>query len=113
VATIFHITTQPVWDAARAEGSYTADSLATEAFIHCSDPEQVAWVANTRFQGRTDLILLHVDEARVAATVVRENLEGGTTLFPHVYGPLPVAAVVAITALVPGPDGRFAFQAGS
>ena len=56
MALIFHITTAAAWEQARAAGAYTADSLATEGFIHCSDPHQVAWVANTRFRGRSDLI---------------------------------------------------------
>jgi len=104
---IFHITTGAAWDEARAAGSYTADSLQTEGFIHCSQAEQVAWVANTRFRGRSDLVLLHVDEAAVGAEVRRENLEGGTTLFPHVYGPLPVKAVMDVTPMTPSPDGTF------
>jgi prephenate dehydrogenase/uncharacterized protein (DUF952 family) len=104
---IFHVTTRAAWDAAKAAGSYTADSLQTEGFIHCSQAEQVAWVANTRFRGRTDLVLLHVDETAVAAEVRRENLEGGTTLFPHIYGPLPVRAVMAVTPMTPSPDGTF------
>jgi len=104
---IFHITTRAAWDEARAAGSYTADSLQTEGFIHCSQAEQVAWVANARFRGRSDLVLLHVDEAAVGAEVRRENLEGGTTLFPHVYGPLPVKAVMDVTPLTPSPDGTF------
>ena len=29
-------------------------------------------------------------------------------LFPHVYGPIPVTAVVAVQNLLPGPDGSFA-----
>jgi len=104
---IFHITTRAAWDDAQAAGSYTADSLRTEGFIHCSQAEQVTWVANTRFHGRTDLVLLHVDETAVGAEVRRENLEGGTTLFPHIYGPLPVKAVIGVTPMVPGPDGTF------
>jgi uncharacterized protein (DUF952 family) len=60
---IFHITTRAAWDDAQAAGSYTADSLQTEGFIHCSQAGQVAWVANTRFRGRTDLVLLHVTTA--------------------------------------------------
>jgi prephenate dehydrogenase/uncharacterized protein (DUF952 family) len=104
---IFHITTRTAWDEARAAGSYTADSLQSEGFIHCSQAEQVAWVANTRFRGRTDLVLLHVDEAAVGAEVRRENLEGGTQLFPHVYGPLPVRAVIDVTPMVPSSDGTF------
>jgi prephenate dehydrogenase len=104
---IFHITTRAAWEAAAAAGRYTADSLQTEGFIHCSQAEQVAWVANTRFRGRTDLVLLHVDEAAVGAEIRRENLEGGTTLFPHIYGPLPASAVVDVTPMVPADDGTF------
>ena len=104
---IFHITTRAAWDEARAAGRYTADSLHSEGFIHCSQADQVAWVANTRFRGRTDLVLLHVDEAAVGAEVRRENLEGGTTLFPHIYGPLPVRAVMQVTPMTPSPDGTF------
>ena len=106
---IFHITTCDAWADAQATGAYTADSLRSEGFIHCSQAEQVAWVANTRFKGRTDLVLLHVDEAAVGAEVRRENLEGGAMLFPHVYGPLPVAAVIDVTPMVPASDGSFDF----
>ena len=108
---IFHITTRAAWDDARAAGSYTADSLQTEGFIHCSQAEQATWVANMRFRGRTDLVLLHVDEAAVGAEIRRENLEGGTTLFPHIYGPLPVKAVMDVTPMVPAPDGTFDLSA--
>ena len=104
---IFHITTRDAWAEAQATGAYTADSLRSEGFIHCSQADQVGWVANTRFRGRTDLLLLHVDESRVGADVRRENLEDGQWLFPHVYGPLPVTAVAGATPLVPAADGTF------
>jgi uncharacterized protein (DUF952 family) len=107
VVTIFHITSVADWTAAKAAGSYTADSLASEGFIHCSTAEQFIWVANQRFVGRTDLRLLHIDPAKLTADVVYENLEGGTKLFPHVYGPIPLAAVILVSPLTPGPDGRF------
>jgi uncharacterized protein (DUF952 family) len=107
VPVIFHITTRDAWQAARTAGVYSADSLATEGFIHCSQADQVEWVANTRFKGRTDLVLLRIDEARVGARVERENLEGGAWLFPHVYGALPVGAVVSMTPMVPKSDGTF------
>ena len=110
---IFHITTCDAWADAQATGAYTADSLRSEGFIHCSQADQVGWVANTRFRGRTDLLLLHVDESRVGAEVRRENLEGGQWLFPHIYGPLPVAAVPGVTPLVPAADGTFDLDAAS
>ena len=98
---IFHITTAEAWAQARATGSYTADSLATEGFIHCSEADQYAWVANQRFRGRQDLVLLHVDEPRLAAPVRRENLEGGERLFPHIYGALNLDAVVDVVPFRP------------
>jgi uncharacterized protein (DUF952 family) len=104
---LLHITTAPAWNAAQAQGAYLADSLATEGFIHCSTPAQVVWVANTRFHGRTDLILLHIDPSKLDADVRYENLEGGEWLFPHVYGPIPVPAVVAVTVFRPSTDGTF------
>jgi uncharacterized protein (DUF952 family) len=104
---VLHITTDTAWAAAKAQGAYTADSLASEGFIHCSTPSQVVWVANTRFRGRTDLILLHIDPSKLAAEVRYENLEGGDLLFPHVYGPIPASAVVDVTAFRPADDGTF------
>ena len=104
---IFHITTRDAWAEAQATGAYTADSLTSEGFIHCSDPHQVVWVANTRFRGRSDLILLHIREDALDAPVRRENLEGGQWLFPHVYGPICVGAVTAVTSLLPAADGTF------
>ena len=107
MALIFHITTAAAWEQAQAAGAYTADSLTSEGFIHCSDPHQVAWVANTRIRGRSDLILLHIREDALDAPVRRENLEGGQWLFPHVYGPIGVGAVTAVTSLSPAADGTF------
>jgi uncharacterized protein (DUF952 family) len=98
-APILHITTAAAWADAQAHGAYTADSLSTEGFIHCSDPHQVMWVANQRFSGRTDLVILHIDPARLRAEVRYENLEGGTDLFPHVYGPIPREAVLEVVPL--------------
>ena len=85
---IYHITTHSDWERARATGSYAADSLSTEGFIHCSTAQQVIATANRIFKGRRDLVLLCVDTSRVKPEIRHENLEGGTNLFPHVYGAL-------------------------
>jgi uncharacterized protein (DUF952 family) len=96
---ILHITTPAAWADAIAKGAYTADSLASEGFIHCSEERQLAWVVQKHFQGRTGLLLLRIDPSRLDAEVRYENLEGGTDLFPHVYGAIPVSAVVDVTPL--------------
>ena len=102
---IFHITSQRAWE--QAQGEFAADSLATEGFIHCSDPHQFVHVANQRFRGRSDLVLLQIDPGLLNATVRYENLEGGHELFPHVYGAIPLTAVIDVTRLQPSRDGTF------
>ena len=104
---IFHMTAAATWAEAQRAGAYTADSLATEGFIHCSTAEQVVWVANNRFRGRTDFILLHIDSARLLAPLTYENLEGGAQLVPHVYGALNLDAVIEVTPFQPDDAGRF------
>ena len=42
---ILHCSTRAAWDTAVAQGSYTADLLAQEGFIHCSTPAQILAVA--------------------------------------------------------------------
>jgi len=104
---IYHITRQSDWDTALAAGSYAADSLATEGFIHCSTAQQVIATANRIFKGKRDLVLLSVETDKVGAEIRYENLEGGTNLFPHVYGALAIAAVTAAHDFPPRDDGSF------
>lgn len=108
---IYHITSNAAWRAARAAGSYAADSLATEGFIHFSTRDQALRVANALFQGRRDLVLLAVDPARLSAEVrYEESLPGEH--FPHLYGPLNLDAVVAVYPFPPRPDGSFDWPPG-
>jgi uncharacterized protein (DUF952 family) len=102
---IFHITRKADWDAALAAGSYNADSLASEGFIHCSTAQQVIGTANRIFRGRRDLVLLSIDTARVGPEIRYENPEGGGNLFPHIYGALAPGAVMAVCDFPPRDDG--------
>jgi len=105
--TILHITRRTDWEAALASGSYAPDSLRTQGFIHCSTPEQVIPVANFLFKGRKGLVLLCIETAKVEEEIRYENLEGGTKLFPHVYGALGIEAVVSIFDFPPKDNGAF------
>lgn len=104
---ICHVTRRTDWERAVAEGRYTTESLHTQGFIHCSTPAQVLPVADFLFKGKAGLVLLGIDESLVRAEIRYENLEGGTKLFPHVYGVLNLDAVVRVTDFPPGPDGTF------
>jgi uncharacterized protein (DUF952 family) len=61
-----------------------------EGFVHLSRPEQVHIPAAELYGGRTDLVLLVIDEARLASEV---KVEGG---FPHLYGALEEDAVIEV-----------------
>jgi uncharacterized protein (DUF952 family) len=104
---ILHIAKRSDWTEAQSIGSYKADSLETEGFIHCSTPDQVVAVANFIFHGERDLVLLGIDAGKVVAEIRFENLEGGDTLYPHIYGPLNVDAVTQVVDFDSLQDGTF------
>jgi uncharacterized protein (DUF952 family) len=103
---ILHFCSRGEWDEAVRDGAYAADTLATEGFIHCSTPKQVHIPANALAAGRTDLVLLEIDEGALPR---RPTYEGG---FPHVYGPIPTAAVTRVHDFPPNPDGTFTLPEG-
>jgi uncharacterized protein (DUF952 family) len=104
---IFHITQRKDWDDAKIIGSYRADSLSSQGFIHCSTREQYIRVANARFHGKAGLVLLLIDPEKVNQEIRYENLEGGTALFPHIYGALNIAAVIKVIEFQPLENGDF------
>ncbi len=108
---ILHICTQAGWQVARTAGEYRAASLDTEGFIHCSRPDQVLRVANLFYRAVPELVLLWVDPQRVAAEIRWEKppaSENNPDVFPHIYGPLNLDAVLHVDTFSSGPDGVFA-----
>ena len=111
---ILHFCPRADWDAAVVAGPYVAPSLATQGFIHCSTRAQVPMPATIRARGRTDLVLLRIDEARLTSPVVWEDGHPPAPpgeLFPHVYGPIPAGAVVQVYDFPPSADGTFTVPA--
>jgi len=107
---ILHICPRDTWAAAVAAGVYEGDTLVSQGYIHCSPPELVHLPATLLFRGRSDLLLLEIDEARLPFPVTWEQGDPPTPdgpLFPHLYGTLPIAAVVAIHDYPPNKDGSF------
>jgi uncharacterized protein (DUF952 family) len=92
---IYHLASVEAWQQAQGVGAYKPTDFDTEGFIHCSYMHQLVAVANSKFRGREDLVLLVIDQAKLSCKVIEENLEGGAHLFPHIYGLLPVEAIAA------------------
>jgi uncharacterized protein (DUF952 family) len=93
--TAFKIETEANWDRALARGTYPGSALdVKDGFIHLSSADQVAETLALYFAGQTGLVLIEVDLAALGEAVVWEASRGGA-MFPHIYGPLPLAACSA------------------
>jgi len=112
---IFHITTEAYWAHAQADGAYSLSTrgltLAQVGFVHCAFEEQVSSVANSFFRGVAKLVVLRIAIDKLSVAVRYEDLQGGHEVFPHVYGPINLDAVVAIMLLPASVDGTFTFSA--
>ncbi len=107
---IFHICSDDEWQRALASGRYTPAALSEDGFVHCSDPGTVHLPANRLYGGRTDLVLLQIDPARVQLPLrwepgVAEDPAG--PWFPHIYGSINLDAVVAVLPFRPNSAGHF------
>jgi uncharacterized protein (DUF952 family) len=113
---ILHIVARADWESALARGLYAPPSLNAEGFIHCSTSAQILRTANRFYRGRPGLVILCIDESRLAAAPRYESPDSAlneTTadLFPHLYAPLSLDAVVRVIDFPCGTDGTFEMPA--
>ena len=111
---IYHLAIASDWDSALRTGAYRASTLnrtlEDEGFIHCSFMHQVQTIADLVYRGRDDVVLLTIDPGALEAEIRVEGAADGSDAYPHIYGPMPVAAVVDVAALECGPDGRLTLE---
>jgi uncharacterized protein (DUF952 family) len=102
---IFHIATLADWTAAQESGAYTTSTfgvtLEEEGFLHASREDQWEGVRARYYSDVTEpLVLLEIDTDLLGVPVVEESPAPDVAeTFPHVYGALDPAAVVAVTPL--------------
>jgi uncharacterized protein (DUF952 family) len=111
---LYHLTTPQDWERAQGAGSYTAPSLAAAGFIHLSLPSQLLLAADAHYRSRDDLVVLVIEqEALDSAALVFEagSAPNQHLVFPHLYGPLPLAAVRAVVPMPCEADGGFRWPA--
>ena len=110
---IYHITSRLAGLEAQERGEYRAESLEGEGFIHCSTSTQVLPVARKYYDGQSDLVVFAIDPSRLTSELRWEPPSGGAPppgapegeLFPHVYGPINLEAIVNVYDLEVNPDG--------
>lgn len=108
--TLFHIISREALTHARETGQLIADSLATQGFVHGCYRSQLVTVADLVFPDAESLLVVELDRRTVGSPVVDEaadpTIEGSPAeLFPHIYGPISIAAVIAEHELRRGAGG--------
>jgi uncharacterized protein (DUF952 family) len=119
VTMIYHISSRQAWDEAQQRGDYRADSLESEGFIHCSTKTQVLPVAEKYYKGQQGLVLFVVNPALLSSELRWEPPSGGAPpqgvpegeLFPHIYGPINLDAIVSVYDLEANPNGNYKLPA--
>lgn len=102
---LWHLAVAREWEDGAVGGGYRTSTLGRTledvGFTHCSHASQVEGVAD-RFYAEVaePLVLLEIDPSRLTSPVVEEVPDGAAEAFPHLYGPIDVAAVVGVHELV-------------
>ena len=94
---LFHLAMAEDWKAARLSGQYDMSTrglrLDQVGFIHLSWREQVAGTFERFYADAESVILLTIDAARLTSPLRGDAIPSGE-LFPHLYGALPIEAVI-------------------
>lgn len=102
----WHLTPVEYWHAQRDGLHYLPERFAEEGFIHCTDTVTEVIAVGNRYY-RTDprpYVLLDIACDTVEAPIVYEDAQ---RIFPHIYGPLPITAVVRVVSVERDNDGQF------
>lgn len=96
---IYKIMRETDFEAAMREGLFrgSTDDL-RDGFIHLSTADQVPGTLAAHFAGQEDLVLLTLDAERLGLDLRWEASRDGA-LFPHLYAPLDLAALLWVEPL--------------
>jgi len=112
---ILHLLSRKSWAEAQAHGQLVAPSVATEGFAHCSTEHQMVDVANKYYSGANNMVLLNIDPSKLTSQLKFEppaHPDGSPALpheplFPHIYGPINLGAVIEVINFPCRPNGEF------
>jgi uncharacterized protein (DUF952 family) len=112
-ALIYTLVRHADWRWAELDGHYagSADDR-RDGFLHFSTAAQLRATAAKHRAGETDLWLVEVNVARLGAALRWEPAGSRPGLFPHLYGVLPLEAVLSAVPVPLGADGRHLFPDG-
>ena len=104
---IYKIASKPDWERARRSGQLEGTPVdIADGYIHFSTPAQLSETLSKHYRGHSDLVLATIEPDLLPQDLKWEPSRGGQ-LFPHLYAPLPLSAVIAERDLAARPDGGF------
>ena len=107
--TVYKIIAADLWHAAEDSGVFTGAGIdLTDGFIHLSTGAQARRTAQLYFAGQGNLVLVAADGTSLGDALKYEPSRDGD-LFPHLYGSLPLTAVLSVRPLPLGADGNHTF----
>jgi uncharacterized protein (DUF952 family) len=93
-ATAFKILTAGQWAQFQADGIFDGAPVdLADGYIHLSAAGELQATLDKHFAGQSGLVIAEVDLAALG-DLVRWEVSRGGALFPHVYGPLPMSAII-------------------
>ena len=106
---LFHLALESEWKAGQRDGRYTPARFSADCFVHCCDDLPTATaIARAYYAARTEpLLLITLDEGALDVEVKREapappdgkaHAHHDGRRFPHVYGSIPLRAVMKVEA---------------
>jgi uncharacterized protein (DUF952 family) len=109
MTTVYKIIAADLWHAAEGSGVFTGAGIdLKDGFIHLSTGAQARRTAQLYFAGQGNLVLVAIDEASLGDALKYEPSRDGDQ-FPHLYGSLPLTAVLSVRPLPLGADGNHIF----
>ncbi len=92
--TAFKVLTAGQWAQFEAEAVFSGASVDhIDGYIHLSTADQLQGTLDKHFAGEAELVIAEIDLTVLGDTVRWEAARDGA-LFPHVYGVLPIGAVL-------------------
>ena len=102
---IYLLSSRQDYEHALSKGSLWRESLDSEGFIHASPKDQLTRVANKYYKATRSPLILVLTTENINVEVKWEPAAG--SLYPHIYGPLNMNAVVEVVPIALNKNGDF------
>lgn len=107
---IYHTVSSGDFEKYNNNGTYVHKTLESEGFIHCCDRTLLDDILNAYYKDLNETLVLIIDPGKVKEILKYEDLTGSGIMFPHLYGPLDMSAVIEKRAVKKEKDGLFHYK---